>query len=84
MHSFLVLTSQLYKIQRNTQKEDESTTARIISAPAVANRWLTRATDATVCSGDDGKRPGLIRNVKSLVSSQRHSCAWSVRCGSPV
>jgi hypothetical protein len=42
---------------------------RINSATAAVSRWLTRATDATMCAGDDSKRPCLIGNVKSLVSS---------------
>src|SRR6266702_298941 len=39
-------------------------------------------TDATVCASDDGKRPGLIGNVKSFVRDQRGSLAGSLGCGS--
>jgi len=84
MHPPQHLAETLREDRGTHNKEEGSTTARISSVPAVASRWLTRATDATVCSGDDGKRPGLIGNVKSFVSGQRHSCAWSVRGGSLV
>ena len=70
MHSFLGLTSQSSEDRRTHTKEGESTTARIINPPAIASRWLTCATDATVCSGDDSNHPGLIGNVKCLVSAR--------------